>query len=297
MKVVVTGINGMLGSSVAKALGHSPEYKVIGLARSMQKEMDNISYYYLDLTNLANLEKTIQDISPDAIIHCAANVNVNDCDVHKEYAYQLHVKVSEVLSACKSASKFVYISTDSVYDGIKGNFKETDTPSPSSGNYYSQTKLEGEQAVIANNKNAVIARTNIYGLMHSFKNSLAEWAIKSLMNKQVIKGFDDVFFNPLFVGQLANGITRLLHSDFKGVINFGCEEHISKLEFLQRIANVFRLEKSLIESSSISTIPALSNRPKNTTLNTQLLNSSLHVSYSISDGIEGLYSEYINLFL
>ena len=295
MKVLITGINGMLGSSVAKALLSSPEYDVVGFGRNKQVEMDRISYYYIDLTDLADLERIIHDISPDAIIHCAANVNVNDCDVRKEYAYNLHVKVSDVLSTCKSAGKFVYISTDSVYDGIHGSFKETDMPSP--GNYYAQTKFEGEQAVVSNNKHAVIARTNIYGVMHPFKSSLAEWVIKSLMNKQVIKGFDDVFFNPLFVGQLSNGIIKLLQSNVQGIINFGCDEHISKLEFLQRIASVFNFDEHLIESSSISTIPSLSNRPKNTTLDTQLLRNSLHVNYSIRDGISELYSAYKKLYL
>jgi dTDP-4-dehydrorhamnose reductase len=295
MKVLVTGVNGMLGRSVAKALLHSPEYNVAGLARNKQQEIGNISYHYLDLTNLAGLEKMIGEISPDAIIHCAANVNVNDCDVHKEYAYNLHVKVSEVLSTCKTANKFVYISTDSVYDGKNGNFKETDAPSPV--NYYAQTKLEGEQAVLGNSKNAVIARTNIYGVMNPFKNSLAEWAINSLLNRQAIKGFDDVFFNPLFVGQLANGIIKLLQSNIEGIVNLGCAEQISKFEFLQKIAKAFQFDESLIESSSISTTPALSNRPKNTTLNTHRMQNSLQVNYSINDGIGELYSEYKKLYL
>ena len=295
MKVLITGVNGMLGSSIAKALLEMPEYQLVGLARSKEQESAAISYHYLDLTDLNELEKTLREISPDAIIHCAANVNVNDCDVRKEYTYNLHVKASEVLSACTSVNKFVYISTDSIYDGKKGNFKETNEPSPA--NYYAQTKLEGEQAVLRNQKDATIARTNIYGIMKPFKSSLAEWAIKSLLNKQTIKGFDDVFFNPLYVGQLAHGVGQLLRSEVTGTINFGSNENISKLAFLQNIAKAFKLDESLVESSSITAIPALSNRPKNTTINTQLMQDSLHLNYSINEGINGLYSEYKKLYL
>ncbi|MEJ7626487.1 MAG: SDR family oxidoreductase [Ferruginibacter sp.] len=295
MKILITGINGMLGNKIASSLVHGHDHKLFGLARSKTYEIPNIVYYYLDLTNQEDLKNNLNDISPDIIIHCAANVNITDCENNKEKAFSLHVETSKTLALHNPHARIIYISTDSVYDGIQGNYKESDTTKPI--NYYAQTKLLGEQAILQNNSNALILRTNIYGFVKPMKSSLAEWAITRLeKNNESIMGFRDVFFNPLYTGQVAGLLPYFFNSLYQGILNLGTQEHISKYDFLIKIAEVFNFKKELITKNSVSDIEALKNRPRNTTLNTCNLESQLKFSFSINEGIELMYQDYKKSF-
>ena len=97
-------------------------------------------------------------------------------------------------------TRMVYVSTDSVHDGEKGDYYETDEPRPC--NTYG-ARNGGRAGLPGGGPAALVLRTNIYGRHFDERSSLAEWALGQFEQGQEIKGFADVFFNPAHTGQLA----------------------------------------------------------------------------------------------
>ncbi len=291
-KVLITGAAGMLGSKMIKCITNDSNYKVFGTGRTNIQLPGN--YIQADLLNDDETEKLLQYVQPDIIIHCAANINLNDCELNADKAHKIHVNVSAKLASFKpSVCRLIYISTDSVFDGLRGNYTEEDNPQPL--NIYAATKLEGEQVVLRNNPNCLIIRTNIYGFNAQKKsNSLFEWAYENLSAGNIITGFSDVLFNPLYTGQLGDVIFNSIQKNITGILNAGCAEKVSKYNFLLEIAEIFGFDKSLIKDGSSDQITTNLKRPKNTTLNIDALNKLLGKKYHLVDGINQLKKDYSN---
>jgi len=290
-KILITGVTGMLGKDIANCFIHDENFQVYGISRK-ENPAREITHYNIDLTDLNALKQILDQINPDIIIHCAANVNVDNCEENKDYCYKLNTQAAGYLAAYRPHStKYVYISTDSIFDGKKGNYKEQDRPNPQ--NYYASTKLQGETLSLKQNPNAIIIRTNIYGFHIPAGNSLVEWLIKSLTSNNSISGFSDVYFNPVYTVQLAEIIKYIItHADFKGILNVGCEEQISKYHFLIKLSKLFNLDYKSINSCSIDDLKFKARRPKNTTLDISKLKSLIKTNISLEDGLHKLKQDY-----
>src|SRR4051812_30791765 len=108
MRVLVTGITGMLGKDIASQLSQFSGYEIFGISRSEVSIGNIISG---DLADTDFLKQYLKSINPDLIIHCAASVNVDACEENKNYTNQLHVEATKVLATFSSNTKLVYIST------------------------------------------------------------------------------------------------------------------------------------------------------------------------------------------
>lgn len=292
-RILITGATGMLGISIINAFKDDNRFEVYGISRRVNKKVNDYNGIIADITDNNVLLIILNDIKPDVIIHCAANTNVDSCNHNKEYAYKLHVEATQTLA--KFNSRFIYISTDSVFDGQKGDYCEEDDTNPL--NYYADTKLEGEKVSLNSNSKALILRTNIYGFHLEKKNSLVEWALDNLLVNKKINGFNDVYFNPVYVNQLARIIKELvITKDISGILNVGSKEYISKYKFLIKLAEVFNISKSLIISKSIDDIKFDAIRPRNTTLNLDKFEYVFKEMPSIDEGIMELRNDYDNFF-
>lgn len=292
-KILIVGSNGMLGKDLVDISIKNNQFEVFGINRKMDNKLDDIHSIICDITNEDELNKILKYINPNIIINCAANVKVDDCEKDKEKTYDLHVKATNILASFKSdTTKFVYISTDSVFNGTDGNYDETDKTNPL--NYYALTKLEGEKEALYYNKNTLVLRTNIYGFHKEVSNSLAEWAISSLDNNKSIGGFKDVLFNPVYTKQLARVTLDLINRNYSGILNVASNEYISKYDFLIGLANKFKLNCNLINPIYVDEMSFNASRPKNTTLNTTKLKNILGYGISIDDGLEEIYEDLSN---
>ena len=122
-------------------------------------------------------------------------------------------------AAARCGTKIVYISTDSVFDGARGGYREQDEPHPL--NVYAKSKLAGEKAVAALCDNPLIVRTNIFGWNVQPRLTLAEWVIQSLSEGGRIPGFTDIIFSPLLVNDLARLVGDMLNGGLKGIYHVG----------------------------------------------------------------------------
>lgn len=295
MKTLITGAYGLLGNKLASLFAKNPAFEVVGLVRAelLENNVDNVKYVALDLTDTEALNNILRTLRPELIIHCAANVNLADCEKNQRYTFNLHVAATKTLSTSPRLQKFIYISTDSVFDGKTGDYYESSITNPL--NYYAKTKLDGEKAALDSFDNTVIVRTNIYGLNKQLKNSLAEWALKNLIAHVKINGFTDVIFNPVSTDQLSNAIQKIVETQYTGIINVGSDKYISKFDFLTMLANEAGENIDLVESSKIQNLPSSLQRPLNTTLNTAKLEKCFGKIYSIKNGISVLINDFKNI--
>jgi dTDP-4-dehydrorhamnose reductase len=292
-RVLITGYSGMLGKDITYILAESKTFELYGTSRKGGGYLSGIDHIPLELTDHIRLNELLKSIDPDIIVHCAAYVDVDACEKNKGYTYKLNSETTGILAAYKpETTRLIYISTDSVFDGTKGDYSEYDKPNPL--NYYAFSKLEGERLALKNNSNSAIVRTNIYGFHCEDGRSLAEWAIKSLEGGSAIEGFEDVYFNPVYTKQLARLISKLISGvDYKGIINIGSRDYISKYDFLQSLAGIFNFDRSKIKPDSVSSVKFAAKRPQNTTLNLKLMDKVFNSNINLEHGLRELKEDYI----
>jgi dTDP-4-dehydrorhamnose reductase len=291
MKILITGHAGMLGKDIFFEFVNNG-YIAFGVDL---KNIYLLTKNFQKIGDLSDKDFTVsilEEIEPDVIIHCAAIVNLDTCENNKELAHALHVDVTKRLAEFKpNKTKLIYISTDSVFDGKKGNYKETDKPHPL--NYYAISKFEGEQMAKLN-PNHIIIRTNIFGFNLPLRNSLAEWAIKNLQNNNPIKGFTDIIFNAIYTKHLAEIILNLVEINFCGLINVGSENTINKYEFLSVLAKQMGFSQELISKSLSIDLNFPISRPLITNLDIQQIQKFITIP-PIEEGIKDMINDYNKL--
>ena len=263
-KILITGGSGLLGSNIAKLA--ALKFNVYATYNKNEVSMNKAHFFQVDLTKKERLIK-IGQIKPNFIIHCAALTNVDYCEEHPNKAYNQNVLASVNIAeiAQRIGAFLIYISTDSVFDGTKGNYKEEDIPNPI--NVYGRTKLEAEQKVLSIHPHSCIVRTNIYGWNKRDKFSLAEWMLNKLTNNEELPALKDVYFSPILVNDLAEALFKLQEKKYEGIIHIAGSETCSKLDFAYMIAEAFSLDKGLIRPISIHELGLKASRGKNTSLN------------------------------
>jgi dTDP-4-dehydrorhamnose reductase len=268
IKVVVTGSNGLLGQSLINLLLKEKEvYKVFGLSRGDNRSgRDDFSYVYIDITNEKKIKKILLETEPNVIINTAAMTQVDDCEGDREACDLLNVSVVEWLGEIseKIEAHLIHLSTDFIFDGIKGNYKETDVPNPLS--YYGVSKLKSEEVLINSKISYTILRTIlVFGKVYDMSRSNIVLWVKSMLEKgKEITIVDDQFRSPTYVEDLALACKIAMDKKAKGIFNISSNELLSVYEIVQQIADVFHLDKKLIKPISTSTLNQTAPRPAKT---------------------------------
>lgn len=249
MKIIITGANGMLGSSLCRLYQQSDE--VYALHRDKECYVLCTADFSLDLMDLTKLHKIFDQIEPDLIIHCAGLTSVDGCEKAPGLAFDSNVTITEnIAKVCLNDTKLVYISTDQVYGGA-ADHSETNIDLQSV-NRYGETKHLGEQKCVEHSPDCIIIRTNIFGWnVKPVKVSSAEWIYNTLKNGEEITLFDDYTFSPIYTEYLGKIIMQLVEMDFTGVINVGSPSPCSKYGFGLQLAEEFGFDESFITKGSI----------------------------------------------
>ena len=252
MRIGVTGASGMLGTALIDEL--TSNHQVFATSRSKGYEKDGVQWDCFDLTNVKKLNRWLVNTEPDLIVHCAAMVNVDECENNEESAMNLHVKTTKTIANYlnQDKKKLIYISTDSVFDGMKINpYKEPDQVRPL--NIYAVTKLLGEESVLLM-ENGLVLRTNIIGWNVFGKVSFAEWILKSLVESKPIALFEDVIFSPIHVSDLSLIISRIIDYKLSGLYHCASKDYLSKYDFGIEMAKIFDLPTTNINKISIDNV-------------------------------------------
>lgn len=284
-RLLVTGSSGMLGSNI---VFHAKDgYEVYGVYNSVPNhELTN--QFRIDIKDHDKIKDALDSIRPDFIIHCAALTNVELCEHDYNLARATNaLAAGNLVNAAGHRVRFIYISTESVFDGHRGRYSESDEPSPL--NNYGRTKLEGERYIEQASDNHVIIRANMFGWNRVHGESFAEWVYNNLAQKNPVNMFTDIIFSPVIVNTLSSYVLKLMESDFRGRLHIGSSDGISKYEFGMRLAEKFGFDASLIKPVSVDGFNFKAKRPKNTTFDISKAESMLGKMAAIDEGLSGFY--------
>ncbi|GLU53230.1 SDR family oxidoreductase [Dyadobacter frigoris] len=287
MKVIVTGSNGFVaGSIIAQA---PDDWEIHGIARTEQiGNENNVTYHQLDLLDFEKLEAILEEIKPDAVIHTAAMANIDFCEANKEAAEKTNAGVTDTLArlCAKIGAKLVFCSTDTVFDGKKGNYSENDYPG--AVNFYAETKIKAEQIVLlASNKNVVARLSLVMGLSVKGKgNSFLADMLEKLQKGEEMKFPENEIRTPVDVISLGSALIELAGNDFAGIIHLAGNTGINRYKMAQEIARELNFSEAVIIPVNSNAMPGRAPRPDNATMDNTLAKKILKTPMkSLSEGL------------
>jgi dTDP-4-dehydrorhamnose reductase len=295
MRILVTGASGLLGLNLAleAAQNATKEHTVFGQVNNHALHTEAFTVLKVDLLAPGAVEQLLERTQPDWVIHCAALAILDACEADPDLAAELNTELPRRLAkhVARGGARLVHISTDSVFDGQRGDYTEADTPNPLS--IYARTKLDGERAVAEANPDAIIARVNLFGWSLSGTRSLAEWFFNNLSAGKKVMGFTDVFFCPLLVNDLAHLLLKMLEKGLSGLYHAVGSECSSKYDFGVALARRFAFDSAMISPTGVEAAGLRAARSPNLTLrNDKLIGDLGEPVANWMEGLERFYGLY-----
>jgi dTDP-4-dehydrorhamnose reductase len=262
--VLITGIDGLLGSALKKKLLEKG-YQVYDIGLDVSDAKKVLGY---DFTG-----KKI-----DWIVHTAAITDMDLCEKDKRLCSKVNFEGTKniVDLAKKIGARLLYISTVSVFSGEKGNYKENDRPDPK--NFYNQTKLQGEQAVLSYNPGLVL-RINLIGVHPSGSRgkNFFEWLVDSIKADKDMQLFSDVMINPLSNWTIAELIEKIIDRNLsEKILHIASRNVLSKADIAKLAVEKITSYKGNLKFVSVDDIGRKAFRPKQMWLNTDFAHKKLN---------------------
>lgn len=245
---MIIGSNGMLGQRLTNFFSASRDVELLCTSVEGSSFIENVDYRQVDITQKSKLRESVLDFFPDYIINTAAYTNVDKSETERETAWKINVTGVEniALYAWTVDAHLIHLSTDYIFDGKNGPYTEDDKPCPLG--YYGRTKLASENSIRTSGVRFTIIRTNVlYGPAQFGRPDFVKWVVNSLKEKKEVKIVTDQINNPTYIDDVVSAINKIISFKKEGIYNIGGEEILSRYEFTKRIAEYFRLDKSLIK--------------------------------------------------
>lgn len=261
MRIFITGGGGLLGSRLAEIALEDGHDVFSGYNRNLPEIGEPIK---LDLAMDSSISKAVAKARPEVVFHTAALTDVDRCEVERDLACRINARATKRLAeaAKESCAFLLYVSTDYVFDGNKGMYRENDPTAPI--NQYGLSKLLGEKYA------SCVARTCvIYGSRPaSGKVNFALWILKKLQRGESIKIVTDQYITPTLNTNLARMLLEIGERKITGIYHLAGATRISRYNFACRLADAFKLDRGLITSSSMKDMRWNAKRPADSSLAT-----------------------------
>jgi dTDP-4-dehydrorhamnose reductase len=285
-KLLITGGSGFLGWNLAK---YAAEFYEVSFTYGQHPiSIPECQKYHVDLQNRTEIEEVMDDIQPEVLIHTAALGNVELCEKRRSLAHEINVAATSHLAKCAEelGCRFVYISTDLVFDGQQGNYVETDRPIPV--NYYGETKLLGEKAVMFTSTDYLIIRMALmYGISNGINGCFTDWIRKGLENKKPVHLYTDQYRSPLFVLDGVQALIELIEKPIKNkIFHLAGRERLNRYDFGKRFAKIFGYSGQWLRPTKMQDVAATVPRGNDCSLNPEAVQKLL--SFQLSDVHTGL---------
>ena len=252
--ILITGASGQLGMSLKRIF--NSKYEIISTTGNNNPTGSSM---HLDVTNPMLFKEVMETTNPDLVINLAALTNVDLCEKNPELAYSINIGgMDNLVNAFKGP--IIHVSTDYVFDGEDGPYKEEDTTNPL--NVYGLSKLESEKLLLDHSENSLVIRSNVlYDYSSKSEASFLNWVVDSLTQEKEINIVEDQWNNPTWTGSLAVVIDRSINTQLTGLVHWGDGDLVSRFDFANKIADVFNLKKSLIKPILTSELNQTAKRP------------------------------------
>ena len=288
MKLFVLGGSGLIGNAIVKKA--KDEFDVLTTYYRNSVAIDNVNSFECYFPNdLDKLEEVVKKEKPDVIVNTMGYSNIDFCESNKNNTEKLHVETTErICNICESnGSKQIFLSSDYVFDGEKGDYSENDIPNPV--NFYGLSKLKAEQLILKNPLNTIIRTSVIYDW--DYRARFFNYVIDNLQKRQVVKATTDVYNSITFLDNLVNSILKVIKLEQNGIFHVVDSTCSNRFEFAKVIAKVFKLDENLVERVSVhDNLKNIAKRPKNACLNNSKAKQELELDFNtIEEGISKVF--------
>lgn len=263
-KLIVTGSGGLLGSHLVRLA--QGRFETLGLLRKRLATLPG-PQREVDLVDEALLDQTVRSFRPHVVIHAGAITAPVACENDPEQATLVNVRATAQLAerCAELGTRFIFLSTDLVFDGNKGMYREDDAVAPSS--HYGQTKVLAEEETRRRAPNHVIARTS---LMVGYS-PRGNRAVNEIMKLAADRGermplFVDEYRCLIGAANLAEVLLEFAERSETGTFHVVGPERRSRAEWGLLIARHFGWEQSLIKPTRRADVPCMPPRPPDVSL-------------------------------
>jgi dTDP-4-dehydrorhamnose reductase len=253
MRILLTGASGQLGSYLLREL----DGQTVVAWRGSQA---------VDLANVDAVAAAFREARPALVIHPAAIASVAECYRAPERAWSVNAQATGQLAelADRAGTRLLLVSTDLVFDGERGGYREEDVPAPLS--IYGRTKAAAEQAVLACPNGVVVRVSLLFGPTLVGRPSFFDQQVQALRAGQPLTLFRDEWRTPISLLTAARGLLDIARSDFRGLLHLGGPERLSRLEMGQRLAHSLGLSDAAIVPATRAQFASAEPRPRDTSL-------------------------------
>lgn len=267
MRILVTGANGLLGQKLVLLLQQQDGIELIATARGKSAvALTNAVYYSLDITNEAEVNKVVSTTKPSVIINTAAMTQVDQCETDRDQCWKANVDaVQYLVNACsKNKVRLIHVSTDFIFDGSHGPLDESEKPAPV--NFYGESKLAGEEAILKSSIDWCILRTVlVYGITTDMSRSnIVLWVKNNLEQKKTIQVVNDQWRTPTLAEDLAMGCYLAAIKNAHGIFHISGKDFLSPYDIAIQTAEYFNLDKSFIKATDSNHFKQPARRPLTT---------------------------------
>ena len=289
-KTLIIGGSGLVGRALIEK--SEDMGKVYATYYSTKISFEGIDIFQLDVRDAKRIDQLFKEIQPDIVLDVAAKRNTRYCEKNPDEAYKVNVDgTKNIAKACKNMNaKLVFISSDQVFDGVKGKYAEQDKVN--SLNTYGRQKVMAEKIIQDNLDNWLILRaSHIYGWALE-GDDFVSWVVRNLKSGNEIQVSYDEFVTPIHVKNFVDILIKLLGKEEKGIYHVGEGECLSKHEFAKKIKRILQFNEAIIKPISSDALSQNVIRPKNNCMDLGKIRSELDISkYSIKNGLEILKRE------
>lgn len=265
MRLLLTGASGQLGAYLLReALRRG--CPIVAWSGRRPGELFGCPLRPVDLTDEDAVAAAFREARPDVVIHAAAMAGVADCHRDPARAEVINTRGSARIAelAEQSGARLVHVSTDMVFDGERGGYREEDAVAPLSK--YGRTKAEAERVVLAHPRTVVVRVSLLFGPGVGERRTFFDEQVAALKEGRPLTLFHDEWRTPLSLLAAARGLLDIAESDVVGLLHMGGPERLSRLDMGRRLAAFLGLDPVGIVSASRLSAPAVEPRPRDLSL-------------------------------
>ncbi len=275
MKILIIGGSGVIGWNFLSKFPQNTKF-------TYYKNKTHLnSGFFLDITNFDETLYVIEKEKPDIVIHTSSLTNVDLCERDHALANSINVQGTEnIVESCKNIkSKIVFVSTSFVFDGQKDQYFEEDMKSPST--YYGFTKARAEDIIVNSGLPYLILRTDqpycwIKKWQHT--NSVLR-VIDNIKLGNRHREIEDWHNCPTYVPEFSESLKKMIDLNMEGIFHVVGSDYINRYDWALEIANIFGLDKNMIDKINSSEL-SLSATRKNINLNNEKLYEKIGMKMS-----------------
>jgi len=266
-KLLITGVSGFLGWNICSKAKDS--YDIYGTVFSHRIEVPGVKIVQINLTNFQELKNLFREISPEGVIHTAADSRPEYCQLNRDETKKINTDASiNIAGLCSDyAVPFVFTSTDLVFDGLNPPYKEEDSVSPVS--IYGEQKVAAEEGILKVYPGGAICRMPLmYGLPSPVSSSFIQPVIEKMKKGEELKLFTDEFRTPVSGSDAAAGLL-MAHDRVKGILHLGGPEIISRYDFAVLLKDILNLSQAKLVPVKQKDIRTVAPRPHDVSLDSR----------------------------